>query len=198
MTGQGSRQPHAAGRVREHARGRHALLDFLVNELSSGVDAVERRADQKWKLVGFGWASTKVLAAKSTANFPREVSALGVSGEEVVILLWGKVEIGVELAGLKKQVQGTLVRSVFRGTQDAGVQALPIHNDRLFPFSTVHTGAASDYCPGGQCHRQNQNKLGSARDCSNFSSESSVSFEGAHGVAPRNRFHAVANLQAAV
>jgi hypothetical protein len=68
-----------------------------------------------------------VLVTKAPANFLGEVSAFGIGSEEVVIFLRRKVEIGIEFAVAKKQVEDTLVRSVFRGTEDAGVETAPVH-----------------------------------------------------------------------
>ena len=80
-----------------------------------------------------------MLVAEAVANFLGEVSALRISSEEMVILLRRKVEIGIEFATAKKQVEDTLVGSVFCGTEDAGVETAPVHVSTCSYFPPVQT-----------------------------------------------------------
>jgi hypothetical protein len=97
-----------------------------------------------------------VLISKPPTDIFGEVSALRVGGEEIAVLLGREIEIGIDFAATKKQVKGMLVRCVFRGTEDAGIQTPPVHGSHLSYFRSSPTGEQVAECNIGE-HRSFDN-----------------------------------------
>lgn len=54
------------------------------------------------------FTARKAPVSEAVADVAREILALGIGRQKVTVLLWRKVEIAVELAATKKQVECAL------------------------------------------------------------------------------------------
>jgi hypothetical protein len=95
----------------------HPRLPF--SNAPSGSTRAQRRS--------IGSNSPELFIAVSVTNAISEISAFGVSRQELVIFRWWKVEISIDVAAAKLQVQQTVAMNIGCRLKDTRVHRSPVH-----------------------------------------------------------------------